>query len=520
MSNATVCSGTSAVLTASNATTYSWNTSATTNSISVTPTVNTTYTVTGTTNGCTNTKTVSVTVKATPTVAVSNATICSGASAVLTASNATTYSWNTSATTNSISVTPTVNTTYTVTGTTNGCTNTKTVSVTVKATPIVVASNTTACSGNAVIVSASGATTYSWSTSATTNTISVTPSVTTTYTVRGTTNGCFTVKTVTVTVATTPVANAGPSKTITCATSTVSLNGSGVSTYTWTGPGIISGGNTANPVVGTAGTYTLRGSNSGCTSSPVTVLVSANAGIPSVAASASGSINCTILTASVIASTTASPVTYAWSGTGITSGTSASSITVNQGGVFNYTVTNTGNGCKATGSQTVLQNTTSPTVSLDAISGPLCLNSSAISLSGNPTGGIYSGAGVSGASFDPSVAGTGTIAITYDYTDANGCSGSDVQSVTVNVCTGISELNNNVVSVYPNPANDQLYVKLDASLINNTTIELYDAIGKLVAKEKVINEITSFSLSQLTKGIYSIRVIFENNQSVIRIIKE
>lgn len=58
-----VCVGTSASLTASGAASYTWNTGATTNSITETPTVTTTYSVTGTDlNNCSNTQTVSITV--------------------------------------------------------------------------------------------------------------------------------------------------------------------------------------------------------------------------------------------------------------------------------------------------------------------------------------------------------------------------------------------------------------------------------------------------------------------------
>jgi PKD repeat protein len=662
VNNATVCTGNAVTLTASGATTYSWSTSATTASISVSPTATTVYTVTGTTTGCTNTKTVSVTANTTPTVAVSNATICSGNAVTLTASGATTYSWNTSATTASISVTPTATTVYTVTGTTAGCNNVKTVSVTVKTTPTVTASNTTACSGNAVTLTAGGATTYSWSTSATTNTISVSPSSTANYTVTGTTNGCSAVKVVTVTVATTPTANAGPSQTLTCASPTVSLNGSGVTTYTWSGSGIVSGANTANPVVGSAGTYTLTGSSSGCTSLPVTVNVTSSAGLPVVASSATGSITCLVTSVNAAISTTASPVSYNWSGTGITSGASTATITVNQGGVFNYTVTNTSNGCSATGSQLVTEDTTVPTVSvnseticsgtsttltasgssatygwdtgasganlavsptadtdytvtatgsngctntavasvvvtsapaitvnsaaicagssvtltasgvtsytwdtssnassitvsptsttvytvsgmisgctttavsmatvtvntppvvsLSAISGPLCINDNTVALSGSPGGGTYSGAGVTGPVFDPAAAGAGTITITYNYTDANSCSGSDVQSVIVDLCTGITELNGSTVSVYPNPTRDALHVKLDASLIDKTVIELYDGIGKLIMKEKATGTVTSFSIAHLARGVYSIRVVSDKDHKVITIVKE
>ena len=62
-SNSLICIGQSANLTASGAMSYTWNTSATTAAISVSPTVTTTYTVSGTDiNGCSNSSTITQTV--------------------------------------------------------------------------------------------------------------------------------------------------------------------------------------------------------------------------------------------------------------------------------------------------------------------------------------------------------------------------------------------------------------------------------------------------------------------------
>ncbi len=59
--NAYICKGTNATFTASGAATYSWNTGALTNTVSVSPTANTVYTVTGNNNAsCTSTQTVLV----------------------------------------------------------------------------------------------------------------------------------------------------------------------------------------------------------------------------------------------------------------------------------------------------------------------------------------------------------------------------------------------------------------------------------------------------------------------------
>ncbi|MBS1636703.1 MAG: DUF2341 domain-containing protein [Bacteroidetes bacterium] len=199
-----VCIGSSEVLTASGATTYTWSTGVNTTSISVSPTVATDYTLTGTdANGCVNDFTVTIGINNLPVVSASSNTtqVCAGKTATLSASGASTYTWSTGATTANAVVSPTATSVYTVTGTdANGCSNTATQSLTVNPLPVVnaVTSNTQICAGQTATLTASGASTYSWSTTQTTAGITVTPSVTTTYTVSGTNaNGCKASATVT-----------------------------------------------------------------------------------------------------------------------------------------------------------------------------------------------------------------------------------------------------------------------------------------------------------------------------------
>lgn len=62
----------------------------------------------------------------------------------------------------------------------------------------------------------------------------------------------------------------------------------------------------------------------------------------------------------------------------------------------------------------------------------VCSNIPAYTLTGGtPSGGSYSGNGVSGGSFDPSVAGAGIANVLYTYVDANGCTNSTVETITV-----------------------------------------------------------------------------------------
>ncbi len=123
-----ICAGQSATITASGASTYTWNTTSNSSSIVVTPTASTNYTVNGTgTLVCTGFSSITVNVNPNPTVtAASNMSlICVGQAATITANGANTYTWNTTSNSTVIVVTPTTSTTYTVTGTdASGCTNT------------------------------------------------------------------------------------------------------------------------------------------------------------------------------------------------------------------------------------------------------------------------------------------------------------------------------------------------------------------------------------------------------------
>src|SRR5664280_117303 len=57
---------------------------------------------------------------------------------------------------------------------------------------------------------------------------------------------------------------------------------------------------------------------------------------------------------------------------------------------------------------------------------------------GSPSGGTYSGPGVTGTNFSASVAGVGTKTITYTYIDINGCSGSATNSIVINALPVVS----------------------------------------------------------------------------------
>ncbi|HEY8402179.1 MAG TPA: T9SS type A sorting domain-containing protein [Cytophagaceae bacterium] len=118
-----------------------------------------------------------------------------------------------------------------------------------------------------------------------------------------------------------------------------------------------------------------------------------------------------------------------YSGTGVSDNKFNSSVSGN--GTFQITYTYTNNfQCTASAQQNITV-FAKPVATLSA-QPTLCINNAPITLTGGiPTGGVYSGIGVSGGKFDPTIAGAGTHTITYTYTDANGCTASPTQTLTV-----------------------------------------------------------------------------------------
>ncbi|MDI1355684.1 MAG: T9SS type A sorting domain-containing protein [bacterium] len=141
-SNTSVCPGGSATLTASGATTYTWNgvPMAGNGNFQVSPSGTTIYTcVANTTSGsvsCPTTKTVQVAIFPNPTITVvaTKSLICKAQSNTLTASGAITYSWGAAGSGSSVVVKPNSTTIYSVSAIdVNGCLGSKLITVQVNA---------------------------------------------------------------------------------------------------------------------------------------------------------------------------------------------------------------------------------------------------------------------------------------------------------------------------------------------------------------------------------------------------
>ncbi len=524
--NSTICAGNSVTLTGGGAATYAWMPgSLTGTTVTVTPTITTTYTVTGTSaTGCTNTQTVTVVVGAQPTVTASSSssTMCVGNSVTLTGSGTPTYTWMPgNLTGTSVTVSPATTTTYTVTGTSGpGCSNSATVTVGVNSLPVVTASSSSAaiCSGDVVTLNAGGASTYTWMpVSLSGPSVTDSPTTATTYTVVGTdANGCLNSSTVVVSVNAPPTVAATSSASAICLGDSITLTGSGTTTFTWM-PGSLNGASVSDaPSAST--TYTVTGTDANGCSNISTVNVSVNA-LPTLAASAPATNTCAGDTVTLSASGAS---TYTW----MPGSLIGSPVTDVPATSTTYTVTGIdANGCSNTTTLNLAVNAP-PAVTLVLALDTMCdIDGPTLLMGGSPAGGNYTGPGVTANSFDASSVGAGTYTIVYIYVDTNGCDGTASQNMVVDVCSGLPTFTDATeLSVIPNPSNGEFVLSFYVSSVDDYVVEVHNALGQILYTE----QLNSFSgqyrneinLSQYERGLYTIRLRSSHNESTIRIITQ
>lgn len=198
--------------------------------------------------------------------------------------------------------------------------------------------------------------------------------------------------------------------------SVLMTGGTGMGTYSW------STGSTAKTISNLApNSYTVTVNDAdGIPSTSVFVITEPNVLV------ANGGTNKTIcIGSSVNLSGSATGGTgiygYAWSG---------GSAIVNPVTNTTYTLTVTdANSCKSTSTVSVIVNQL-PIVSFTGLGTLYCKNASPVTLIGSPSGGVFSGKGIVGNTFN-TLDTSGVKSITYTFTDGNGCTASQTKNVTV-----------------------------------------------------------------------------------------
>ena len=100
----------------------------------------------------------------------------------------------------------------------------------------------------------------------------------------------------------------------------------------------------------------------------------------------------------------------------------------------------------------------------------------------------------------------------YDITEF-GIEGTFMVRVCVEGGEGISELNSSV-DIYPNPAKDQLFIETATEI---EEVSVYDIYGR---EQLAVSSQQSINVSELSDGVYFVKVKSENNEIVKRFIKK
>jgi hypothetical protein len=212
------------------------------------------------------------------------------------------------------------------------------------------------------------------------------------------------------------------------------------------------------------------------------------------------------------ASTTAATITYTWSSGATTMSTSVSPTVLT---VYTVNVTDSITTCGAAATVTVTVNAL-PLVSATTSNTLICIGESVI-LTATTTAATLTynwdtGATTMSTSVSPTVLTVYTVNVTDSITT---CGASAAVTVDVSPCTGINELESNLISIYPNPSFGFVKIILTTQFVNNSSIAIYDALGKLILTQELGSEINTLNISELKNGMYTYKVL--NNSNVVKI---
>lgn len=112
-----------------------------------------------------------------------------------------------------------------------------------------------------------------------------------------------------------------------------------------------------------------------------------------------------------------------------------------------------------------------------------------------------------------------TVQTTYtvEGTDANGCSNTTTITQDVSLCTGVATLSNDAsINVYPNPNNGLFTIEVTTA----SKVTVTNALGQVVIAETFDVGKHSININNESTGVYFVKVMTNNKQQIIKVIKE
>lgn len=212
------------------------------------------------------------------------------------------------------------------------------------------------------------------------------------------------------------------------------------------------------------------------------------------------------------------PYTYSWTPNAFVGG---GPHTVNPTTTNNYTVSiKDANACAP--SPKVIKVNVTPPLAVNATAISICDGASTILtpiIVSQGNGGPYTyNWSTSASTSSITVIGnapSGPTTTTYTLVVDDGCTmpgAMTVFTVNANMCTGINELTNSLVSFYPNPTNELVHIISNEEI---HAIEMTTISGQVVLSEKVNANTYTLSLQKNTEGLYLVRIIYPNGLSRI-----
>ncbi|MCB0401197.1 MAG: S8 family serine peptidase [Flavobacteriales bacterium] len=331
--------------------------------------------------------------------------------------------------------------------------------------------------------------------------------------------GCsnYAVDSVTITVNPTPTPSITASADTICSGNSVTLSTTGGGTYAWTPGGSTASSISPSPTSNT--TYSVAVTSGGCTGEAFKTIYVNVPPTASAAFTPSGSI-CVGDSVYFDGTGSTDANSYSWSfPAGSPSSSTSTSpfplITFGAGGTHSYSLvvsnicgTDTYNG-------SVVINAL-PSVVANASPGTSICQGNQVTLtgSGTATGYSWDNGVTNGVAFTPSV----TTTYTVTGTDGNGCENTDQITITVNICTGVEELEADQFAIYPNPTNNIINV---VGLDNAKAVTLLDVTGKVVYMNTNINATSMvIDLSNASKGLYFLQVQTGNELNSYKVVKD
>ena len=448
-----VCEGNSVPIIASGANSFTWSPSSDLNTnignvVNATPLQSTQYKVVGVNSfNCIDSSYITISVNPLPNLnIIGSNTICEGDTASLIVNGASSYIWspaNGLNTTNGslVLATPSMSQSYIVTGTdVNSCVSSVSHSITVLSNPsiFISASNDTICKGDISLLTAGGATSYTWQAhpSLSTNTgttTSVNPINNTIYSVTGkAANNCSSIAFKEIIVNPLPLLDVNYNTAIICQDSSLFLEVSGAMDYIWS-PALGLNTTIGNLVVAQPYTSTIY-SVTGIDSNNCSDVISTNISVNPKPILTLSPTSANVCQGADILIEAFGALSYSWNPSFGLSSTSTSSVIAAPSSSVNYTITGTDiNNCQGT-ANFQLNVGVNPDINISTSNNIICEGESTSVLVNGANQYIWSPSNNLNTTFGSMVIASPDITTTYfvDAIDSLGCEDKDSITITVN----------------------------------------------------------------------------------------